>query len=144
MDFKVKQFPIFHRYLASILLEVKLAEGSFAHVLDTVGEFSLENYCRCGDPLCSTVKMTSTKWKGRNETFAFAYKTGWIIISFYGENRIDVESLADSEKFNYPFRSELRHVFDGKELKYDDAYAEKVVEDFMIKLERCDVERVEV
>ncbi len=33
MSYKVKQFPIFHRYLASILLRVKLAEGSLSQLL---------------------------------------------------------------------------------------------------------------
>ena len=144
MIFKVKNFPVFKYYLASMLLEVKLLEGSYSHVLDAVGEFTVKDYCRCGDPLCSTVEMTSTKWKGRNETFAFAYKTGWIIISFYGENRIDVESLADAEKYNFPFRAEIRKVFDGEILEYDNVYAEEVVKDFMGKLKRVEVKRIEV
>ncbi len=103
MDFKVKQFQIFHRYLASILLKVGLAEGSLAHVLETVGEYTVTGRCECGEETCNTVYMSSKSLVGRDGTYCHGFNIGYIIFSFYKDGFFQLESLADSAENNYPF-----------------------------------------
>ncbi len=144
MNHTVKNFPIFHRYLASILLEVKLAEGSYSHILETVGEYYVDDYCHCGDPLCSTVEIRSESLIGKDGAFANPFNIAWIIINFYTDGRMEVESLADREECNFPFRQEIRTVLSGEKVGYGDAYAEEVVDAFMKKLKKQEPLKIEV
>ena len=57
---------------------------------------------------------------------------------------MEVESLADREECNFPFRQEIRTVLSGEKLGYDGAYAQSVVDGFMERLEKCEVARIEV
>ena len=145
MTQKVKQFPIFHHYLASILLRVKLAEGSLSHILETVGEYTVTGKCECGDETCCTVKMRSDSLIGKDGAFAFPFNIAWVIINFYSaDGGFEVESLADREDLNFPFRDEIRTVLSGGKVKYSENYAEEVVDAFMEKLEKQEALRVEV
>jgi len=144
MSYKVKQFPIFHRYLASILLRVKLAEGSLSHIMGKVGEYTVTGKCECGETTCSTVKMSSPSLIGKDGAFACPFNLGWIIINFYTDGGMEVESLATREDCNFPFRQEIRTVLNGEKLKYGDAYAKEVVEKFMDKLVEQKAHRIDV
>jgi hypothetical protein len=142
---KVKQFPIYHYYLASILLEVKLAEEPLAHLLDTVGEYTVTGRCECGDETCSTMYMKSDSLVGKDGTYCFGFNIGFIIFSFYKDGFFMLESLADNvSKYNYPFSQEIRCVLAGRTVFYDDAYAKIAVDYFMEGLKRVDVERIDV
>lgn len=44
MTYTVKDFLIFHRYLAKIFIEVGLAKGSYAHILKIVGEYYVDDF----------------------------------------------------------------------------------------------------
>ena len=55
-----------------------------------------------------------------------------------------VESLADREECNFPFRQEIRTVLSGGTLGYGETYAEQVVDAFMKKLKKQDVHKIEV
>ena len=144
MTHKVKQFPIFHRYLASILLRVKLAEGSLSHILKTVGEYTVTGRCECGEITCCTVRMRSDSLIGRDGAFAFPFNIAWIIINFYKDGVFEIESLADRAECNFPFREEIQKVLNGGTLAYDENYAEEVVEEFMEKLVKQEAHRIEV
>lgn len=147
MIYKVKQFPIFSRYLASILLEVGLAEGEYAKILNTVGEFLVEDYCRCGDEECNTLFMRSDSLLGRDGAYCFSFNVGHIIINFMTDGRFHVESLQSlrtKDHFRFPFREEIKDVFSGKVLDYDGDDAQTVVDEFMGGLERKEVKRIVV
>jgi hypothetical protein len=142
---KVKQFPIYHYYLASILLEVKLAEEPLAHLLDTVGEYTVTGRCECGENTCNTMYMQSDSLVGKDGTYCFGFNIGFIIFSFYKDGFFMLESLADNlSEFNYPFYQEIREILAGRTVFYDDAYAKVAVEYFMEGLKRVDVERIDV
>ncbi len=144
MNHTVKDFPIFHRYLASILLEVKLAEGSFAHIMEKVGEYTVTGRCNCGDETCNTVRMRSDTLIGRDGAFANPFNIAWIIINFYKDGGFEVESLADREECNFPFREEVRTVLSVGKVDYEAGYADKVVERFMEKLVKQEAQKIEV
>jgi hypothetical protein len=144
MIFKVRDFLIFHRYLASILLKVGLAEESYSHMLETVGEYIVDDYCRCGDPLCSTVNLKSKSLVGKDGAFANAFNLAWVIINFYPDGKMEIENLAVNEDCNFPFKKEIVDVFAGKKLGYDLIDAQIVVDEFMNKLKRCDIAKIEV
>ena len=48
MTHTVKDFPIFQRYLPSILLKVGLADGAYSHVLEIVGDYKVAGRCEWG------------------------------------------------------------------------------------------------
>ena len=144
MIYTVKDFPIFHRYLASILLRVKLAEGSLSHILKTVGEYTVTGKCECGEKTCCTVYMSSESLIGRDGAFAFPFNIAWIIINFYKDGGFEVESLADREELNFPFREEIRKVLSGEKLEYSENYVEHIVEEFMEKLVMQEAHKIEV
>jgi len=144
MSLRVKNFPIFHRYLASILLKVGLAEGSYSHILETVGDYDFIGRCECGEITCCTVRMRSVSLIGKDGAFAFPFNIAWIIINFYKDGRMEVESLADREDCNFPFRDEIRAVLNGEKLEYDENYAEEVVDSFMDKLLMQEARTIEV
>jgi diguanylate cyclase (GGDEF)-like protein/hemerythrin-like metal-binding protein len=118
MIFKVRDFPIFHRYLAAILLEVGLADGLYSHNLKLIGEYTVADYCRCDDPLCSTVNLNSMSLVGKDGAFANAFNKGWVIINFYPDGKMEIENLADNEDCNFPFQMEIVNVFARKALEY--------------------------
>ena len=143
--YKVKDFLIFHRYLARILLEIGLAEGSYDHILNIVGEYNFDDYCRCGEPVCSSVDISSPQLIGREGTFPCAFNIAWIIINFYPEKGgLEIENLADREDCNFPFRQELKDIMDGKTSYYNAADADIVVELFMEKLQRQEIKAITV
>lgn len=147
MIFKVRDFLIFHRYLASILLRVGLAEGSYAHILETVGEYTVTGRCECGDETCSTMYMKSESLVGKDgSTYCHGFNIGFIIFSFYKEDGFFMlESLCDDiSENNYPFSQEIRDVLAGRTVFYDDAYAKIAVDYFMEKLKRQEVHKIEV
>ena len=144
MTHKVKQFKIYHQYLASILLRVGLAEGSYSHILETVGEYTVTGRCECGEKTCNTVYMSSESLTGKDGAFANPFNIAWIIINFYPDGRMEVESLADREECNFPFRQEIRTVLSGEKLDYRDTYAEQVVDAFMKKLVKQKAHKIEV
>ncbi len=141
---KVQDFPIFHRYLASILLKVKLAEGSLSHIMNKVGEYTVTGRCECGEETCNTMYMSSDSLIGKDGAFPIPFNIAWIIINFYKDGRLEVESLADREEFNFPFREEIQTVLNGGTLDYDEKYAKEVVESFMKKLVKQVARRIEV
>ena len=121
MTHKVKQFPIFHRYLASILLRVGLAEGSLSYILKKIGEYTVTGICECGEETCNTVKMRSDSLIGKDGAFANPFNIAWIIINFYPDDGgLEVESLADREECNFPFKQEIRTVLSGGKVGYGD------------------------
>lgn len=144
MSFKVQDFPIFHRYLASILLKVKLADGTYSHILKTVGEYSVTGRCECGEDTCNTMYMKSDSLVGKDGAFAHAFTTCWIVINFYPDGIMEIENLAGNQDCNFPFKQEILDVFAGIELGYDSSDAEKIVEEFMSKLKRQEVQKIEV
>lgn len=144
MTHKVKQFPIFHRYLASILLRVKLAEGTLSHILKTVGKYNVTGKCECGENTCCTVYMSSKSLIGKDGAFAFPFNIAWIIINFYKDGRLEVESLADKEDCNFPFRDEIQAVLSGEKVEYSEGYIEEVVDGFMKKLVEQEPLKIEV
>ena len=144
MSLRVKNFPIFHRYLASILLKVGLAEGSYSHILETVGDYDFIGRCECGEITCCTVRMRSDSLIGKDGAFAFPFNIAWIIINFYKDGGFEVESLADRAECNFPFKQEIQTVLNGGTLEYDENYAEGVVEEFMEKLVKQEAHRIEV
>lgn len=144
MTHTVKDFPIFHHYLASILLRVKLAEGSLPHILKTVGEYTVTGKCECGEKTCNTVYMSSDSLVGKDGAFARPFNIAWIIINFYKDGGLEVESLADREELNFPFREEIRTVLSGGKVYYDENYVEHVVEEFMEKLVEQEPLKIEV
>ncbi len=83
MNYTVKDFPIYHRYLASLLLRVGLADGSYSHILKTVGEYTVTGRCECGQSTCNTMYMQSDSLVGRDGAFATPFNIAWIIINFY-------------------------------------------------------------
>ena len=137
MTHSLINFPIFHRYLASILLKVGLAEGSLSSIMDQVGEYTVTGRCQCGDITCCTVMMRSDSLNGKEGAFAFPFNIAWIIINFYTDGSFEVESLADREECNFPFRQEIQTVLNGEKLEYDYSYAEEVVDTFMKKLKKA-------
>ena len=144
MTYLVNDFPIFHRYLASILLKVGLAEGSLSNIMDRVGEYVVTERCTCGEITCCTVRMRSDSLKGKDGAFAFAFNIGWIIFNFYSSGGFEVESLAGREEFNFPFKDEIQAVLDGEELDYDGSHAEEVLDSFMDKLVTQEARTIEV
>ena len=144
MTYYVKNSPIFHRYLASILLKVGLAEGSLSNIMGQVGEYILLNRCTCGDETCCTVRMRSDSLIGKDGAFAFPFNIAWIIINFYKDGGFEVESLADRAESNFPFKQEIQTVLNGGTLEYDGSHAEEVVEEFMDKLVKQEAHRIEV
>lgn len=144
MSLRVKDFPIFHRYLASILLKVGLAEGSYSHILETVGDYEVIGRCECGEITCCTVRMRSDSLIGKDGAFAFPFNIAWIIIDFNKDGGFEVESLADRPECNFPFREEIQTVLNGGTLEYDENYAEGVVEEFMEKLVKQEARTIEV
>jgi len=144
----VKNFPIFHRYLASILLKVGLAEGSYSHILETVGEYTVTGRCECGnetdEETCNTMYMESDSLVGRDGTYCHGFNIGYIIFSFYKDGFFQLESLADRPEENFPFFQEIRDVLAGRSVSYDEGYAERVVEEFVEGLEKVDTVRVSV
>ncbi|MFC1830499.1 hypothetical protein ACFL0S_00565 [Thermodesulfobacteriota bacterium] len=143
-SYKVKDFLIFHRYLARILLKIGLAEGSYDHILETVGEYTVTGICKCGEKTCNTVKMRSDSLIGKDGAFANPFNIAWIIINFYPDGGFEVESLADREECSFPFRQELRDVMGGKTPYYNAADAEIVVELFMEKLQLQKIKTIKV
>ena len=144
MTYTVKDFPIFHRYLASILLRVKLAEGSLSHILKTVGEYTVTGRCECGDETCNTVYMKSDSLLGKDGAFGFPFNIAWITINFVKDGGFGIENLADREECNFPFRDEVRAVLNGEKVEYSENYVEEVVDAFMEKLEEQEAHRIEV
>jgi len=136
LEYKVENFPVFHRYLAAMLLKIGLAEGDYFKVLDIVGQYTVKDYCHCGDEICSTVYMWSETLDGKDALLYYPFNMGIVIINFFPDGRFDVESLADSTAFNFPFRQELRDVFAGKKPDYDDVHAQEVVDAFMQRLKQ--------
>lgn len=140
----VKDFPIYHHYLTSILLEVGLAEGAYSQLLENVSEYCVTGRCECGDETCNTVHLKSESLRGREGTYCFGFNVGYVIFNFYDDGVLEVESLADCIERNFPFKQELDDVFGSKDVKYDDTFAQLVVKKFMRTLKRVDVETVVV
>ena len=105
--------------------------------------YNIDNYCRCEDPLCSTVKMSSPALIGKDGAFANAFNIAWVIINFFPDGKMEIENLAD-RGCDFPFRQEIRNIFSGVKMEYDDNHASEIVDVFMAKLERQEVRRIEV
>ena len=144
MTYIVKDFPVFHRYLASILLEVKHAEGSLSHIMEKVGEYTVTGRCTCGEETCNTMYMDSESLVGKDGTYCFGFNIGFIIFSFYKDGFFQLESLADRSENNYPFYQEIRDVLGGKKVEYDVGFVEEVVESFMSELQQQKIVSIEV
>ncbi len=144
MTYKVYNFPIFHRYLASILQRVGLAEGSYSDTLNTVGSYTVTGRCECGDDTCNTLHLHSNLLVGKDGTYCYGFNIGYIIFNFYKDGALHIESLADRPDFNYPFKDEIVDVLGGKKLEYDENYADSVIEEFMEKLQTVEVRRIAV
>ncbi len=144
LNYKVLDFPIFHNYLAKLLLHVGLADADFSHVFYTVGEYTVSGRCECGEDTCNTMYMQSESLVGKDGAYCCGFKNCYIILNFYKDGFFQVESLADSVEDNFPFYQEIRDVLAGRTVFYDDAYAKIVIDDFMGKLKRCDVVKVDV
>ena len=145
MKISVADMPIYHHYLASILLKVGLVEGTYAQIMEQIGNYTVTGRCKCGDKTCNTVHLKTESPIKTDDTYCFGFNIGYIIFNFYDDGALEVESLADSEKHNFPFRQELELAFAGEKIKYDDAsYAANIVQKFMQELKRSDVTRIEV
>ena len=88
--------------------------------------------------------MSSDSMIGKDGAFASPFNIAWIIINFYPDGGMEVESLADREECNFPFRQEIRTVLTGEKLDYGDTYAEEVVDTFMKKLVKQKAHKIEV
>ena len=144
MTRSIKDFPIYHHYLARILLKVGLAEGSYADTLKKVAEYAVTGRCGCGSETCSTIELSSDSLIGKDGTYCFGFNIGYVIFNFFDDGVLQVESLADRVENNFPFKQELDDVFGGNKVAYGDGYAQGVVEEFVGRLERCDVERIAI
>ena len=76
MPLRVQDLPIYHRYLASILIKVGLAEGTYSHILNLVGEYDVTGRCECGDETCATVYINSDSLIGKDGTYCFGFNMG--------------------------------------------------------------------
>ena len=134
MNHTVNQAPLLHHYLTAILLKTNLAEGTYTHIFNTISDYSVLDYCRCGDPCCSTVTLHSPALIGKDITLATPFTICWIIISFYPNGNMEVENLADHENIHFPFKNEIIDVLTGKPVHYPDDYAKGIIDTFMESL----------
>ena len=113
---RLEQYPILHHFLARLYseLDVFSVEDMLAYIADD----TVSSYCKCKDKGCASFFMTSDReldLSADDGVYVYDSDKGTIVLEFFENGDIDVQAL---EYENYPFKDELKAVYDEDAVKY--------------------------
>jgi len=130
MMHKLQEYPILHHFLAKLYERCDIYTTD--DMLTYIKEDLVSDYCKCKDSGCSTVYLRSDRLpilENDDEQYVETYNSdkGLIILHFYTNGHIEIEAL---EYDDYPFKDEVKSVFNGHHYKSTKEKAQRTVTEF--------------
>ena len=113
--YRVREFPIFHRFLVTLFHREQLAiRLKYKELFRRIGEWEVVRLCSCDDPTCATVilKRDESDVKLKEDVSLHIDCSNF---TFGTDGSIDMENLGNFP-YQFPFRQELKDVMSGKPL----------------------------
>ena len=112
----LKNFPILHHFLARLYSKLDIFEVK--DMLSFIADDRVSSYCKCKDKDCASFFMYSDRELDISEddgVYFYDSDKGTIVLEFFKNGDIDVQAL---EYENYPFKEELKEVFNQEDIAY--------------------------
>ena len=127
---ELKYYPILHRFLAKIYIELDIFETEDMFTL--IENDQVASYCKCTDKGCASFFMNSNRELDLSDDDGIYYYNtdkGFIMLEFFANGNIDIQALSYE---HYPFKEELIAVYNNKEypLKDDLETIENIVNEY--------------
>ena len=128
--YRVREFPIFHRFLVTLFHREQLAiRLKYKDLFRRIGEYEVKSFCDCDCYWCGDIVLKRDITLEKSEFIAFDYPDCSIRLTFDPDGTIDMVNLSGLP-YQFPFFLEVRDVMDGRVITYDKEHAQMVVDKF--------------